>query len=314
MADSTKNSIQEILRNTMENLSSADFKKFKHYLKDIGQIPWAKLENADRDDTVDLIVEMYTKEHSGQTVYTILKKMNLNQNAENLERELKGENSGMETFNTEERHHAHLLCSLHKRKLELFCQEDQQLVCLECRDLHLGHKFSPISKAATDAKEDLRVKLQEKLQASEKAKDQCYETAAYIKTQTKDTEKQIKEEFEKLHQFLRDEEAARIAALREEEEQKSQMMKEKIEKMSREISSLSDTIRAVEQEMRADDITFLQSPVHTAGSREGFRSSDQCGKAPGQPEVQSLGEDAGHCSVHSYDSGSQHCTPISHPV
>ncbi|KAG5260575.1 hypothetical protein AALO_G00305190 [Alosa alosa] len=136
----------------------------------------------------------------------------------------------------EERHHAHLLCSLHKRKLELFCQEDQQLVCLKCQDskLHQGHKFSPISEAAVNAKEDLRVKLQEKLQASEKAKDQCYETAAYIKTQTKDTEKQIKEEFEKLHQFLRDEEAARIAALREEEEQKK-------------------------QEMRADDITFLQN-------------------------------------------------------
>ena len=79
-----------------------------------------------------------------------------------------------------------------------------------------------------------------------------------IQTQTQHTEKQIKEEFEKLHQFLRDEEAARIAALREEEEQKSQMMKEKIEKMSREISSLSDTIRAIEGAMGADDITFLQ--------------------------------------------------------
>ena len=79
-----------------------------------------------------------------------------------------------------------------------------------------------------------------------------------IQTQTQHTEKQIKEEFEKLHQFLRDEEAARIVALREEEKQKSQMMKKKIEKMSREISSLSDTIRATEKEMEADDITFLQ--------------------------------------------------------
>ena len=64
----------------------------------------------------------------------------------------------------------------------------------------------------------------------------------------------IKEGFEKLHQFLRDEEAARIAALMEEEEQKSQ----KIEKLSRDISSLSDTIRAIEEKMGADDITFLQ--------------------------------------------------------
>ena len=79
-----------------------------------------------------------------------------------------------------------------------------------------------------------------------------------IQTQAQHTERQIKEEFEELHQFLQDEEAARIAALREEEEQKSQMMKEKIDRMSREISSLSDTIRAIEKEMGGDDITFLQ--------------------------------------------------------
>ena len=79
-----------------------------------------------------------------------------------------------------------------------------------------------------------------------------------IQTQVQHTERQIKKEFEELHQFLRVEEAARLAAVREEEEQKSQMMKEKIEKMRREISSLSDTIRAIEGVMGADDITFLQ--------------------------------------------------------
>ncbi|KAG5283032.1 hypothetical protein AALO_G00037500 [Alosa alosa] len=110
--------------------------------------------------------------------------------------------------------------------------------------------------------EELKAKLQplqEKLEEFEEAKVTCDETAEYIKTQAQNTEKQIKEEFEKLHQFLRDEEAARIAALREEEEQKSQMMKEKIEKMNREISSLSDTIRDLEEKMGADDITFLQN-------------------------------------------------------
>uniref|UniRef100_A0A3B4DGW5 RING-type domain-containing protein n=1 Tax=Pygocentrus nattereri TaxID=42514 RepID=A0A3B4DGW5_PYGNA len=72
------------------------------------------------------------------------------------------------------------------------------------------------------------------------------------------TERQIKEEFEKLHQFLRDEEAARIAALKEEEEQKSQMMRRKIEEMNGEISALSDTIRNIEKEMEAEDVLFLQ--------------------------------------------------------
>ncbi|KAJ8355249.1 hypothetical protein AAFF_G00079820 [Aldrovandia affinis] len=87
----------------------------------------------------------------------------------------------------------------------------------------------------------------------------CDQTAEHIKSQAQRTERQIKMEFEKLQKFLKDEEAARIAALREEEEQKSQMMKEKIEKMTEEISSLSEQIRAIEQELGAEDVSFLQS-------------------------------------------------------
>ncbi|XP_042559151.1 E3 ubiquitin-protein ligase TRIM35-like [Clupea harengus] len=156
-----------------------------------------------------------------------------------------------------------VLCSLHSEKLKLFCLEDKQPVCLVCRDskTHKTHNFSPINEAALDIKEELKIKLEplrNKFKTFEEVKLIFDQTAAHIKTQTQHTEKQIKEEFKKLHQFLRDEEAARIAALREEEEQKSQMMKKKIEKMSREMSSLSDTIRVIEEEMGADDITFLQ--------------------------------------------------------
>ncbi|XP_015204401.2 zinc-binding protein A33-like [Lepisosteus oculatus] len=81
--------------------------------------------------------------------------------------------------------------------------------------------------------------------------------------QTQQTERQIKKEFEKLHQFLQDEEAARIAALRKEEEQKSQMIKRKIKRLTSEISSLSDTIRAIEQEMGSKDLSFLQNYKNT---------------------------------------------------
>ncbi|XP_062390931.1 zinc-binding protein A33-like [Sardina pilchardus] len=155
-------------------------------------------------------------------------------------------------------------CSLHHSELKLFCEDDKQLVCLVCRDSkhHTNHKFSPIDEATLDRKEELKVKLQpiqKKLDTFKKAKETCDETAQHITVQTQHTERQIKQEFEKLHQFLRDEEASRIAALKEEAEQKSQMMKEKIEKMSREISSLSDTISAIEKEMGADDISFLQN-------------------------------------------------------
>lgn len=76
-------------------------------------------------------------------------------------------------------------------------------------------------------------------------------------SQSKLTEEQIKEEFKKLHQFLKDEEEATITALRKEEEQKSQMMKEKLEEMNSQISALSDTIKDIEEKMNASDASFL---------------------------------------------------------
>ncbi|XP_077091697.1 E3 ubiquitin-protein ligase TRIM35-like [Siphateles boraxobius] len=65
--------------------------------------------------------------------------------------------------------------------------------------------------------------------------------------------------FEKLHQFLRDEEETTITALREEEEQKKQRMKEKLEEMNTHISALSHTIRDMEEMMKDNDVSFLKN-------------------------------------------------------
>ncbi|XP_029899981.1 zinc-binding protein A33-like [Myripristis murdjan] len=156
-----------------------------------------------------------------------------------------------------------LLCSLHSEKLRLFCLDHQQPVCLVCRDSkkHTNHKFRPIDEAAQDHREELQKSLkplQEKLELLNKVKGNCDQTAEHIKVQARRTERLIKEEFKKLHQFLQEEEEARIAALREEEEQKSRTMKEKTEGLSREIAALSATIRAIEKELRAESVSFLQ--------------------------------------------------------
>ncbi|XP_061099214.1 E3 ubiquitin-protein ligase TRIM35-like [Conger conger] len=157
-----------------------------------------------------------------------------------------------------------VFCSLHSEKLKLFCLDDQIPICAICQisKKHENHKLLPVQEAAEEFKEKLKTALaplQEKLKAFNAVKLICDQTAEHIKSQAQHTERQIKMEFEKLQQFLKDEEAARITALRAEEEQKSRMMKEKIEKMTEEISSLSEQIRALEQELGAEDISFLQS-------------------------------------------------------
>ncbi|XP_051804080.1 nuclear factor 7, brain-like [Acanthochromis polyacanthus] len=154
------------------------------------------------------------------------------------------------------------LCSLHSEKLKLFCLDHQQPVCVVCRDSkkHSNHRFRPIDEAARQQKKKLQKTLKplkEKLKVSEQVKVKFDQTAEHIKVQARHTERQIKEQFEKLHQFLIKEEEARMAALREEEEQKTGMMKEKMEALSREIADLSDTVRATEEQLRAEDVSFL---------------------------------------------------------
>uniref|UniRef100_A0A3B3X6Q0 Uncharacterized protein n=1 Tax=Poecilia mexicana TaxID=48701 RepID=A0A3B3X6Q0_9TELE len=149
------------------------------------------------------------------------------------------------------------LCSLHSEKLKLFCLDHQQPVCLVCRDSekHTEHRFRPIDEAAQQHRKKVQETLEpleEKLELRKKVQEWFDQTARH-------TERQIVEQFKKLHQFLEEEEEARLAALREEEEQKRGMMKEKMEALSREIAALSDTVRATEEELRAADVSFLHN-------------------------------------------------------
>lgn len=77
----------------------------------------------------------------------------------------------------------------------------------------------------------------------------------FPQSQVQQTERRIREEFKKIHRFLKKEEESRIAALNEEEKQK----RGKMEKRRKgRIHSLSDRLREVEEGMKDDDITFLQ--------------------------------------------------------
>uniref|UniRef100_A0A3B3W1E1 Tripartite motif-containing protein 35-like n=2 Tax=Poecilia latipinna TaxID=48699 RepID=A0A3B3W1E1_9TELE len=156
------------------------------------------------------------------------------------------------------------LCSLHSEKLNLFCLDHQQPVCLVCRDsdLHTEHRFRAIDEAAQQHRKKVQETLEplkEKLELRKKVKNKFDQTAEHLKVQARHTERQIVEQFKKLHQFLAEEEEARLAALREEAKQKRGMMKEKMEALSREIAALSDTVRATEAELRAADVSFLHN-------------------------------------------------------
>ncbi|XP_077089714.1 E3 ubiquitin-protein ligase TRIM17-like isoform X2 [Siphateles boraxobius] len=156
------------------------------------------------------------------------------------------------------------VCSVHNETIKLFCLDDQQPVCLVCRDSrkHTNHRFCPVDEAVVDNKEILKAsleRLQKELRISVNRGQNLCETTEEIKFLAQSTETQIKDEFEELHQLLHDEEASRITVLREEEEKRSQRMKKKIKGTRKQISSLTITIRDIEEQMKAEDASFLQN-------------------------------------------------------
>lgn len=79
----------------------------------------------------------------------------------------------------------------------------------------------------------------------------------FLQFQAQQTESRIKAEFQKLYQFLREEEAGRIDACRQEATFKTDVMKETIINLTAEISELSKKIKTVEEEMRSGDLPFM---------------------------------------------------------
>lgn len=140
------------------------------------------------------------------------------------------------------------------------------MVCRDSR-VHTNHRFRPIDEAAGDYKEKLRKSLkpiEEKLEHFQQIKDNWDQTENHIKVQARDAEIQIRNEFDRLHQFLQEEERARITALKMEAEKKSCIMEQRIVALSGEIAALSDTIRATEKELKTGNVPFLQNYKATA--------------------------------------------------
>ncbi|XP_033996442.1 nuclear factor 7, ovary-like [Trematomus bernacchii] len=156
-----------------------------------------------------------------------------------------------------------VVCSKHQEEPKLFCKDEERAVCPVCEfSLHQGHKVVPVEQAVSELKDLLTSDLGSLQDKRNKYKgvEKTYNAVIQVsKKQLLSTERQITAEFNKLHQFLKEEEESRLAALREEEEQKGKTISREMKSIQEHISSLSHSISAVEEELQKHNGPFLSS-------------------------------------------------------
>ncbi|XP_038558600.1 zinc-binding protein A33-like [Micropterus salmoides] len=156
-----------------------------------------------------------------------------------------------------------VFCDKHSDVPYWFCEDEQRAVCPVCEfSLHKNHKVVPIEQAVSDLKGQLKSdleSLQDKRDKYKQVEKTYNEVIQLSKKQLLSTERQIRAEFNKLHQFLKEEEESRLAALREEEEQKGETVSREMKKIQEQISSLSDSISAVEEDLQKPSVPFISS-------------------------------------------------------
>ncbi|XP_032418265.1 tripartite motif-containing protein 35-like isoform X1 [Xiphophorus hellerii] len=165
-------------------------------------------------------------------------------------------------------------CEEHEEYLSLFCLDELEPLCKHCAaDSHARHRVYLSEEAAIDCKEELKTsltRLDVKIKNFEDVIQACRTASKCNQTDSHLTEEIMKEEFEKLHRFLREEEAARLHALMEEKEEKSRKAAERGKRLNQVITSLEDKIRLTERELHAggEGSEYLQEYQDTMSSTE----------------------------------------------
>ncbi|KAF3839320.1 hypothetical protein F7725_018037 [Dissostichus mawsoni] len=114
-------------------------------------------------------------------------------------------------------------CNMHLRPLELYCEKDEEPLCVDCVAMHNTHKLFSLKDGAPICKKELSFKVQifeKKVEEYKKWTRKLSNSVEYVKYQAEQAERQIKAEFERLHKALVAEEALCLKALSDDEGQK----------------------------------------------------------------------------------------------
>ncbi|XP_075901034.1 E3 ubiquitin-protein ligase TRIM69 [Nelusetta ayraudi] len=156
-------------------------------------------------------------------------------------------------------------CTRHREELKLYCEEDQELVCLVCglSQEHRNHSMVCVQEAEhkyraslNSSMESLRGELNTALQCDREAEEEVRK----LKEHTADLKQRIEAQFSDLHQFLYQEEKLLQVKLKTEERRELIRLDEHKALLCVEISRLQRAVQEIEEKLKEQDpFTLLRS-------------------------------------------------------
>ncbi|XP_009079893.1 PREDICTED: E3 ubiquitin-protein ligase TRIM39-like, partial [Acanthisitta chloris] len=168
------------------------------------------------------------------------------------------------------------LCPQHDERLKLFCEEDEEAICVVCRESlhHRPHTVYPIEEAAQVYKIKLQRSLENLLKEVEEVKKR--ESAERMKTQeckekVKKKREMIVSEFGKMHRLLADEEKLLLQKLEEEEKRILLLVNENLARLVEEKCLLEELILEIREKSQQPADGLLKDMKSILARCEGIK-------------------------------------------
>ncbi|XP_056444552.1 E3 ubiquitin-protein ligase TRIM69 [Gadus chalcogrammus] len=159
-------------------------------------------------------------------------------------------------------------CLRHREELKLYCEEDQELVCLVCAisQGHRSHNLLCVQEAEQQYKVSLNSSidsLKTELDTAMRCDEEAEEEAQKLKEHTADLKQRIEAQFSDLHQFLYQEEKLLQVKLKTEERRELIRLDEHKALLCVEISRLQGALHEVEAQLQEQDPFALLRGIKT---------------------------------------------------
>uniref|UniRef100_UPI00398E4930 zinc-binding protein A33-like n=1 Tax=Pristiophorus japonicus TaxID=55135 RepID=UPI00398E4930 len=177
-----------------------------------------------------------------------------------------------------------LLCPRHEEKLKLYCQDDQEAICVVCgvSKEHKDHRIVPIHETLQFCQEKLKessVELVKWVEAISGIEASQEKVVLELKDRIVTIKERIVSEFDELHTFLQEEQGAVLGRLREEEHRTLREMEENRKKLHEEKFALETVISSIQMRLSEEDPVCLLQDVKDMTERL-KRGIANCGVVP----------------------------------